>query len=225
MRQFSFSRRVPIVAEVALIALVTAAANYPSRYARGLSPVTIRALFHSCDDPSAPDMMGLCDGPEPRLGADLVQSLLVAAVLRFVQMTFTFGTGVPCGLFVPSLYTGACVGRCLGICALALHASPSSVNPGVYAMVGEAAMLGGVCRVTISLVVIMFELTGALQLVVPFMLAVLTAKWVGDYFTHGIYDEVIRLRGCKLQYITVQYSTLHCITLHCIVYSILYIIL
>lgn len=31
-------------------------------------------------------------------------------------------------------------------------------------MVGAAATLGGVCRVTISLVVIMYELTGGLQL-------------------------------------------------------------
>merc|ERR1719221_1792255 len=70
-----------------------------------------------------------------------------------------------------------------------------TVHPGIYAMVGAAAVLGGVCRVTISLVVIMFELTGGLQLVMPFMLAVLTAKWVGDCFTGGIYDCCIKLRG------------------------------
>jgi len=62
-------------------------------------------------------------------------------------------------------------------------------------MVGAAAVLGGVCRVTISLVVIMFGLTGALQLIVPFMLAVLMAKFVGDAFGDGIYDACIILRG------------------------------
>ena len=29
-------------------------------------------------------------------------------MIRFAQVTVTFGTGVPCGLFVPSLYVGAC---------------------------------------------------------------------------------------------------------------------
>merc|ERR1712007_8925 len=70
------------------------------------------------------------------------------------------------------------------------------VYPGIYAMVGAAAVLGGVCRVTISLTVIMFELTSSLQLIIPFMFAVLIAKAVGDWFTGaGIYDLYILLRG------------------------------
>jgi len=199
-----FRKRVPIVAEVAAIAVLTAVTSFPSTYTREMSPVTIRALFHSCEDatssrPFSPDMMGLCAGSEPMLSMSLVSSLIVAAALRFLQMTITFGTGVPCGLFVPSLYTGACLGRCLGMFVRWLNAyfgfAMAVVHPGVYAMVGAAAVLGGVCRVTISLVVIMYELTSALQLIVPFMLAVLTAKWVGDSFTHGIYDCCIRLRG------------------------------
>ena len=34
--------------------------------------------------------------------------------------------------------------------------------------------------VLVSLVVIMFELTGGLQYIVPLMVAVMTAKWVAD---------------------------------------------
>merc|ERR1719238_1704205 len=70
----------------------------------------------------------------------------------------------------------------------------NGIKPGMYAMLGAAATLGGVCRVTISLVVIMFELTGGLQLVVPFMIVCMLAKWVGDYFTIGIYDSLILVR-------------------------------
>ncbi|CAK9071114.1 H(+)/Cl(-) exchange transporter 3 (Chloride channel protein 3) (ClC-3) (Chloride transporter ClC-3) [Durusdinium trenchii] len=76
-------------------------------------------------------------------------------------------------------------------------------------MVGAAATLGGVCRVTISLVVIMYELTGGLYLTPAFMIAVLAAKWVGDLFNHSIYDCVIGLRGypylhepCEVTYTT-----------------------
>jgi chloride channel 3/4/5 len=52
--------------------------------------------------------------------------------------------------------------------------------PGLYAMVGAAAVLGGVTRMTVSLVVIMFELTGSLEFIVPTMAGVMFAKWVGD---------------------------------------------
>lgn len=69
------------------------------------------------------------------------------------------------------------------------------IDPGVYSMVGAAAVLGGVCRMTISLVVIMLELTGGLDYVVPFMLAVLLAKVVGDTLNEGIYDLYIVMKG------------------------------
>merc|ERR1719203_2167956 len=61
-----FRRRVPIVLEVALIALATAVTSYPSTYTRGLSSTTIRALFQSCHSTDIEfDMMGLCEGEEP----------------------------------------------------------------------------------------------------------------------------------------------------------------
>jgi len=40
----------------------------------------------------------------------------------------------------------------------------------------------GILRMTVSLVVIMFELTGGLNYIVPVMLAIIVAKWVADPF-------------------------------------------
>eukprot|EP00794_Sanderia_malayensis_P007395 gene7395-8215_t len=63
-------------------------------------------------------------------------------------------------------------------------------------MVGAAATLGGVTRMTVSLVVIMFELTGGLPYIVPLMVAIMTSKWVGDAIIKGgIYDGHINLNG------------------------------
>ena len=67
------------------------------------------------------------------------------------------------------------------------------MNSGLYAIVGAAAVLGGVTRMTVSLCVIMFELTGAANCIVPTMIAVMIAKWVGDAFGIGIYDAHIHL--------------------------------
>jgi chloride channel 3/4/5 len=70
------------------------------------------------------------------------------------------------------------------------------IHPGVYAIVGAVAVMGGATRVTISLVVIAFELTGGLSYIVPFMIAVIIAKWVGDALCPlSIYDCYIYMRG------------------------------
>lgn len=63
----------------------------------------------------------------------------------------------------------------------------------MYALVGASATLAGVTRTTISLVVIVVELTSTLDYVVPVALTVLIAKTVADALeSDGIYDLVIK---------------------------------
>eukprot|EP00929_Paragymnodinium_shiwhaense_P030646 TRINITY_DN17329_c0_g2_i1.p1 TRINITY_DN17329_c0_g2~~TRINITY_DN17329_c0_g2_i1.p1 ORF type:complete len:762 (-),score=183.28 TRINITY_DN17329_c0_g2_i1:358-2643(-) len=221
-----FRKKCHIVLEVATISFFTAITSYYILSTRVLSNVAIRGLFHDCSDPELMDepgklnldkahnyMLDVCnlDGT-PNTSLETMQLLLLCAGLRWVQMTFTFGTGAASGLFIPSLLVGAALGRVVGAYMWLLneeyHFAPAKIlpghtygpgfqngiKPGMYAMLGAAAVLGGVCRVTISLVVIMFELTGGLQLIVPFMIVCMLAKWVGDYFTIGIYDYLILVR-------------------------------
>ncbi|CAL1131702.1 unnamed protein product [Cladocopium goreaui] len=233
----AFRRRVPITVEVALIALVTAITSYPSEYTRGLSNLTIHSLFHSCENgDSNVNPLTLCNDDKDSTESALVLILLLAAAVRFAQVTVTFGTGMPCGLFVPSLYVGACLGRGLGVLTAWANSYchfADDIHPGIYAMVGAASVLGGVCRVTISLVVIMFELTGGLYLILPFMIAVLAAKWVGDIFNHSIYECVIHLRRypflnepCEITYSAracdVMQEDLHCVALEASVETVLH---
>ncbi|OUC47947.1 putative chloride transporter, ClC family [Trichinella nativa] len=139
-----------------------------------------------------------------------IWKLVLSLIFKIVITIFTFGMKVPSGLFVPSLAIGAIGGRLVGITMewLALdyrdawwwgiYCEPGKVcvQPGLYAMVGAAAVLGGVTRMTVSLVVIMFELTGSLEFIVPTMAAVMFAKWIGDAFDRrGIYDAHIALNG------------------------------
>lgn len=57
-------------------------------------------------------------------------------------------------------------------------------------------MLGGVTRMTVCLVVIMFEITGGLEYILPIMTAVMVSKWVGDALGKGsVYDKAIALKG------------------------------
>lgn len=65
----------------------------------------------------------------------------------------------------------------------------TDISPGIFAIVGAAAFLAGVSRMTISLCVIIFELTGELEYVLPHMITILVAKWTADALRkESVYD-------------------------------------
>lgn len=114
----------------------------------------------------------------------MVFSLLIATILRVCLVIISYGCKVPAGIFVPSMAVGASFGRMVGILVQALHESfPDSsffaacepdvpcITPGTYAFLGAAAALSGIMHLTVSVVVIMFELTGALVYILPTMVS------------------------------------------------------
>lgn len=110
-------------------------------------------------------------------------------LIKLVLTTITFGIKVPSGIIIPSLDAGAMFGRLVAIAV-------DTPNPGAFAIVGAAAFLGGVSRMTISLCVIMIELTGSLEYAVPTMIAVLVSKWVADAISkEGVYDLAQNIMG------------------------------
>lgn len=95
----------------------------------------------------------------------IVLFLLVAAFAKTLLTAITFGASIPAGIFLPSLTIGACAGRAVGIVMASIQkAHPTAwlfsgcpadgpcISPPVYAVVGAASALGGVTRMTVSLV-------------------------------------------------------------------------
>jgi chloride channel 7 len=119
--------------------------------------------------------------------------LLIFAVLYFFLACWTYGLGVPSGLFVPSLLTGAALGRLCGQ-LLQHYTSHGTSHPGTYALIGAAAVLAGMARITISLAVILMEATGNTQWSLPVLFTVAASKWAGDFFNRGLYDIHIDLK-------------------------------
>ena len=121
-------------------------------------------------------------------------SLIVVLVPYFVLACATCGIAASAGVFVSCLVSGAVMGR---LCGHLLHVHfrhQGLSDAGTYALVGAAAMIGGVCRNTISLTVMMVEATGNLDYVLPIMLALLSAKYVGDLLSPGLYYNLVQLR-------------------------------
>ena len=125
-------------------------------------------------------------------------SLLVYLPLIFALSVITYGISVPSGLFVPCILIGSCYGRLVG---KVMYSQDSHIQEGTYALLGAASFLGGTMRMTVSLTVILLELTNQLALLPLVMLVLLIAKMVGDLFNKPIYDIHIELK--QLPYLEV----------------------
>lgn len=194
------------VTEVVVVSFITALINYPIKFMRAQASELVHILFAECADLTE-DTLGLCKSGKANTG--VITLLLMSSGLGIILSSFTFGLQIPAGIILPSMAIGGLFGRAVGLSVeVCQQAWPTlfvfsscepdiaCVTPGTYAIVGAASALAGTTRMTVSIVVIMFELTGALTYVLPIMIAVMISKWIGDAISpRGIYESWIRFNG------------------------------
>ncbi|GJV30661.1 chloride channel protein CLC-b-like protein [Tanacetum coccineum] len=120
-----------------------------------------------------------------------VFSLVIFFILYCILGLFTFGIAVPSGLFLPIILIGSAYGRLLGM-AMGPY---TTIDQGLYAVLGAASLMAGSMRMTVSLCVIFLELTNNLLLLPITMLVLLISKSVGDCFNPSIYEIILDLKG------------------------------
>ncbi|KAL1212721.1 Chloride channel protein CLC-d [Cardamine amara subsp. amara] len=125
------------------------------------------------------------------------QSLLTFLAMFYTLAVVTFGTAVPAGQFVPGIMIGSTYGRLVGMFVVRFY-KKLNIEEGTYALLGAASFLGGSMRMTVSLCVIMVEITNNLKLLPLIMLVLLISKAVGDAFNEGLYEVQARLKGIPL---------------------------
>uniref|UniRef100_A0A1J3IVB0 Chloride channel protein n=1 Tax=Noccaea caerulescens TaxID=107243 RepID=A0A1J3IVB0_NOCCA len=118
-------------------------------------------------------------------------SLWIFFVLYCILGLITFGIATPSGLFLPIILMGSAYGRMLG----AAMGSYTSIDQGLFAVLGAASLMAGSMRMTVSLCVIFLELTNNLLLLPITMFVLLIAKTVGDSFNLSIYEIILHLKG------------------------------
>jgi chloride channel 3/4/5 len=200
-------RRIPTIKkhpmfEVLLVAVLTGLISFWNRYTR----LPVAELLFELSSPCSTfteEGTSLC--PTASRIPDTIWYLCWAFVVKATLTTVTFGIKVPAGIYVPSMVVGGLLGRIVGHSVQWLtitypdfglfancpaNGNPEScVVPGVYALVAAGATMCGVTRLSVTLAVILFELTGSLEHVLPFSLGVLIAKWTADALEpSSIYD-------------------------------------
>lgn len=104
------------------------------------------------------------------IGAGAAAVLAVVGVLRALATSLTIGSGGSAGDFAPSLAIGALLGGAVGHAASAWF-DIGGISPGAFALVGMAAFYGGAAKVPLAATIMVCEMAGSYDLLVPLMLA------------------------------------------------------
>ncbi|MET0153697.1 MAG: H(+)/Cl(-) exchange transporter ClcA [Candidatus Binatia bacterium] len=112
-------------------------------------------------------------------------------VLRFALTMASYGCGAPGGIFAPLLVLGSEIG--LGVGKLGHWLFPLAMDhPETFAVVGMAAYFAGIVRAPLTGIVLIVEMTGNYSLVLPLLVACLTAYGVADFLgDQPVYEALL----------------------------------
>lgn len=135
--------------------------------------------------------------------ADLpLKALVLIAIVRFVGTMASYPVGVPAGIFSPMLTLAATVGLLFGLLVEIVLESASFAVPPLTAVAFAVAAMGGLFSSTIRAplvgVVLVVELTGAFELILPLMVTCVTAHVVAQVLGGRPIYEVLFERSERL---------------------------
>ena len=132
-------------------------------------------------------------------GGEFSINLLLALVaLKILMTSLSMAGGFVGGIFAPSLFVGAMLGGAYGRVIAHFHTTANIGDPAAFAIVGMAALMGGVVRAPITAIILIFELTNDYRMILPILLATIICiaiaeRWEPD----GIYVRSLRKQGLK----------------------------
>lgn len=111
---------------------------------------------------------------EALAGTTLLLPLLGIVLIRFALTMISYATGAPGGIFAPLLVLGAAAGLVVGLLIAPWY--PVEIpNPGIFAVVGMAALFSSTVQAPLTAIVLIVEMTGQQTLMLPLLVACLTA--------------------------------------------------
>jgi len=146
---------------------------------------------------------GIAGNPYPTLtlallGSLPVKAMVVLCVLKLAVTVTSYSSGGSGGIFAPALFMGGMLGGAVGYLDVTVfHHSADSI--GAFAVVGMGAVFAGIVRAPMTSILIIFEMTGGYGLVLPLMIANMSAFALARHWRHTpIYDALLEQDGIHL---------------------------
>ncbi|TMW60025.1 hypothetical protein Poli38472_000067 [Pythium oligandrum] len=122
----------------------------------------------------------------------LALNLMAYVLVRFFSTVISATVMVPSGIVTPVFAIGAAFGRLFG--EMIVFLGGGNELAGGYAVVGAASFTAGITG-TISIAVIVFELTSQLSYMIPVLLCVLVGRSVALFFSLDMYETIGRQKN------------------------------
>ncbi len=146
---------------------------------------------------------GVTGGGYDTLGAALsgnvgVEVMLVLCAMKVVATVFSYGSGGAGGIFAPALFIGGMLGGVIGqLDSTLLQHTGEPI--GAFALVGMGAVFAGIIRAPMTSVLIIIEMTSGYSLILPLMLANMTAYVLArQWRPTPIYEALLEQDGIRL---------------------------
>jgi len=125
--------------------------------------------------------------------------MVLYCVLKLAATICSYSSGGAGGIFAPALFIGGMLGGAVGyLDVMVFHNASDSV--GAFAIVGMGAVFAGIVRAPMTSVLIIFEMTGGYGLVLPLMIANMSAFALARHWRHmPVYEALLAQDGIYLK--------------------------
>jgi CIC family chloride channel protein len=125
--------------------------------------------------------------------------LLALGAMKLVATVTSYSSGGAGGIFAPTLFIGGALGGAIGVLDVTWFGHVDQ-PVGAFALVGMGAMFAGVIRAPMTSVLIIIEMTRGYALILPLMIANMTAYVIARRFrSDTIYEALLAQDGFKVR--------------------------
>jgi len=125
-------------------------------------------------------------------------AMAVLCILKLAATVTSYSSGGSGGIFAPALYMGGMLGGAVGYIDVTVFHHPAD-SIGAFAVVGMGAVFAGTVRAPMTSILIIFEMTGGYGLVLPMMIANMSAFALARYWRHAsVYEALLEQDGIYL---------------------------